>query len=260
MDNQTKQLLEKIGLKETEARFYLTALEIGPTTMQHIAKKAGLHRATAYQAFDSLAEKNLLEYDSKSYGRKIAAVAPKKVIALIEKHEREWRKIKLKYEAKLPMLEALRKSDDTLKPNVYFYEGMDQVKQSWFDHLNQVPSDEPVIYNFGVTTFQTLLDRWPSMHEEYIEIREKKGFDFKLLAGGNDVHNAMLKDQTRTEIRVSDISSTIMSLEVQFSMKSIHLSIYDENPTALIIENQTLSQFFKILFDQFWAKATPYTG
>ena len=52
--------LQNLGLTEKEARIYLAALELGPSTVQEIAKKTGLIRTTVYNQIKILSEKGLL--------------------------------------------------------------------------------------------------------------------------------------------------------------------------------------------------------
>ena len=51
--------LRKLGLKEKEARMYLTGLELGATSIQNLAKKAEVTRPTAYEIVRVLREKEL---------------------------------------------------------------------------------------------------------------------------------------------------------------------------------------------------------
>ena len=48
------QILVQLGLQETEARFYLAALELGPASVRDVAAKAGISRTNAYDVFARL--------------------------------------------------------------------------------------------------------------------------------------------------------------------------------------------------------------
>ncbi len=52
--------LEKLGLNANESKVYLASLELGESTVQRIAKKAGMKRTTVNSIVNSLLEKGLI--------------------------------------------------------------------------------------------------------------------------------------------------------------------------------------------------------
>ncbi len=150
IDSQLESLLSLLDLPTTEARVYVSLLESGPKNIQEAGKKNALGRATIYKVIHGLLKKGLVEFDSKSYGKRVRAVSPRKILALIEEKERTVRKVKLKFQAKLPALEALHFQKASLKPTVYFYEGIEQMKRSWLDFLEQTGGGN-TIFSFGAT-------------------------------------------------------------------------------------------------------------
>ena len=55
-----EQSLRNIGLSEKEAIIYLASLELGPSTIQEISKKAQLKRSSVYDLISSLVERGLM--------------------------------------------------------------------------------------------------------------------------------------------------------------------------------------------------------
>ena len=51
--------IERLGLTEKESKIYLTSMRIGPSSMQVLARKAGIDRGTAYHVAQTLTEKGL---------------------------------------------------------------------------------------------------------------------------------------------------------------------------------------------------------
>ncbi|MEK7511852.1 MAG: helix-turn-helix domain-containing protein, partial [Patescibacteria group bacterium] len=51
--------LQKIGLSDKEAKVYLAVLGLGKASVQTIAAKAGVNRATTYSVLGTLKEKGL---------------------------------------------------------------------------------------------------------------------------------------------------------------------------------------------------------
>ena len=54
------RVLIDLGLHETEARFYLAALELGQAPVRDVAAKAGISRTNAYDVFERLLEQRLV--------------------------------------------------------------------------------------------------------------------------------------------------------------------------------------------------------
>ncbi len=52
------QIISSLGLSESETKVYLSSLELGPTSVQEIAKSAGLSRTATYDIIASLQEKD----------------------------------------------------------------------------------------------------------------------------------------------------------------------------------------------------------
>src|SRR5437868_13388020 len=52
--------LQDMGLSEKEAKVYLAALELGPTTAEKLAIQAKVNRSTTYVQLESLMEKGLM--------------------------------------------------------------------------------------------------------------------------------------------------------------------------------------------------------
>ncbi|MBI2590251.1 TrmB family transcriptional regulator, partial [Candidatus Berkelbacteria bacterium] len=51
--------LEELGFSENEARIYAANLELGPSTVADIARKAGVNRTTGYNILEVLVAKRM---------------------------------------------------------------------------------------------------------------------------------------------------------------------------------------------------------
>jgi sugar-specific transcriptional regulator TrmB len=99
--------LRKLGLTEKEVRVYLAGLELGPSSVQNIAKKSDLARPTAYEIIKSLEKKGLFVETKEKKKRYFLAQPPKRILGLlriqkreIEEREREFIRIIASLEAK----------------------------------------------------------------------------------------------------------------------------------------------------------------
>jgi sugar-specific transcriptional regulator TrmB len=66
----------KLGYSEKESRVYLASLEIGPTSVQNIAKKADVKRVTTHAVLNVLMKRGLIEVTTVGKKRMYAATSP----------------------------------------------------------------------------------------------------------------------------------------------------------------------------------------
>jgi len=116
------QILEQIGLQETEARFYLAALELGQASVRDIAAKAGISRTNAYDVFSRLLEQRLVTQVGAAANKTmlVAAEPPDQLTELLDSRRK-------KLDILLPELRSLHNRASG-KPRVRFYQGPDGIK------------------------------------------------------------------------------------------------------------------------------------
>ena len=66
----------KLGYSEKESRVYLASLELGPTSVQNIAKKAGVKRVTTHAVLNVLMKRGMFEVSVVGKKRNYAATSP----------------------------------------------------------------------------------------------------------------------------------------------------------------------------------------
>ena len=81
--------LKKLDFKDKEIKIYLAGLELGPSPVQNIAKKAGVVRPTAYEIIKSLKTKGLFTEIVKGKKRLFVAQPPEKILHFLRVQKRE---------------------------------------------------------------------------------------------------------------------------------------------------------------------------
>lgn len=122
--------LAELGFHETEARFYLAALELGQAPMRDVAEKAGISRTNAYDVFQRLRDQGFVT-EMASAGSKalmVVAGAPEQLNAMFEER---WRKLQYV----MPELASLHVRSSS-KPRVRHFQGLDGIKTVLNDTLN----------------------------------------------------------------------------------------------------------------------------
>ncbi|MFA7209628.1 MAG: helix-turn-helix domain-containing protein [Parcubacteria group bacterium] len=122
-----EQDLKSIGLEEKEAKVYLAALELGPTSIQNLTEKSGIKRSTVYEMIKNLEKKGLVSETSKGKRRLMVASEPERLKQSITAKERLLKEI-------LPELKSLNNIGN-VKPIIRYYEGKEGLRQIYKDTL-----------------------------------------------------------------------------------------------------------------------------
>jgi len=78
--------LEKLGLSDKEAAVYLASLELGPSPVQVISRKAEVNRATTYVMIEVLLQKGLMSTFDKGKKTMYTAEKPERLHRIVH-HE-----------------------------------------------------------------------------------------------------------------------------------------------------------------------------
>lgn len=81
--------LRKLGLKEKEVKVYLAGLELGPESLQNIARKSEITRPTAYGIVKTLEGKGLFRETQQGKKRLFVANSPEKILHILRLQKRE---------------------------------------------------------------------------------------------------------------------------------------------------------------------------
>ena len=128
MIEELKHGLKELGFSEKESDVYLSMLELGPSSVQDISKKAGVNRSTTYVMIESLKRRGLLSTYEK--GKKIYFVAesPSHLELLLQDEMADLKAKQARLDAALPRLKAIYNARDD-KPSVRFFEGEQAIMQ-----------------------------------------------------------------------------------------------------------------------------------
>lgn len=159
--------LTKIGLTEKESKIYITTLELGISTVQPIARSAGLKRSSTYEILRSLEEKGLVSYYIKRNRRRYSAASPDRLLSILTNR-------KTALEGLMPELMSVYHSKSP-KPVVKFYEGLEGVRAAYEETLTA--KSEILAYTQVEWMHKTLPDYFP----EYYQRRTKKGIKIKAI-------------------------------------------------------------------------------
>jgi hypothetical protein len=118
------EILLKLGLSDKEARVYLATLELGQDTVQNIAEKSEVNRATTYVILEKLLGLGLVSTIEKGKKTLFIAENPTELGNLLEDQKRDIEKRKKYLDEAMGELQALYDANPN-KPTVRYFEGAD---------------------------------------------------------------------------------------------------------------------------------------
>lgn len=128
-----EQELKQLGFNEKEAKIYLAALELGPSSVQNIAKKSRVKRATIYEIINNLKKKGIFDETIKGKKRLFIASDPENIKSMLLNQGRLLEKI-------LPELKSFSGLGAT-KPKIKFYENVEEIKKAYEDIIISKPEE-----------------------------------------------------------------------------------------------------------------------
>lgn len=114
--------LQKLGLSEKEALVYLSSLELGPSPVQAISRKADVNRATTYVMIENLIQHGLMSSFQKGKKMRYTAEKPERLNRIVRKEHDIVKEKEETIKRILPDLDAVCSAAGE-RPKVSFYEG-----------------------------------------------------------------------------------------------------------------------------------------
>src|SRR3990167_10702610 len=102
MNEDILTLLNELDISGNQAKVYLACLDLGPTTITKIARKAEIERATVYAILEKLNEKGLIGEILKPYSRQVQVESPEKLLVLARQKNRAIEEKEHKFKEILP--------------------------------------------------------------------------------------------------------------------------------------------------------------
>lgn len=246
MEELIRELIH-VGLSEKESAVYIAALELGPSVVQDVAKKAGVNRATTYVCIESLAARGLISTFIKGKKRFFAAESPDRLLSLVRLQRRELEEKEREIESTIPKLLALFNSDGE-KPQIRYMEGPQGVRavREIFENLKGefiqiVPLDE-------VERVHELIDG----RGDHLKELKDKGATYRVLAVMENPDMNKIPDVPGGEVRV--VSSEKFPIHGEIVVRGNHVIMYSYKSAllALVITSKEVADTIRALFELAW--------
>jgi sugar-specific transcriptional regulator TrmB len=232
--------LKNLGFTTNEARVYLATLEVGVSSAQDIAEKAGIIRTTAYSILEHLAIRGVIIRTKKQNKNRYFAEAPKNLI-------RRFGTSITELEKSLPELQAIYNKSET-KPKIVFYEGLEGISKIYQDTIRSNP-DEILEFNTS-EMFAHLPEDFP---KEYVQQRLKNKISARRIAPDDSAWKKHSKQDNE------ELSKTILLNTKDFDIP-VEINIY-KNKVAfmsysdrigVIIEGDGIAKAMRTIYELVW--------
>lgn len=241
-DTKIVSKLEQLGLGEKEARVYLAAIELGPTTISKLAKKSGVKRTTIHEFIDEMIASGTIVTSVSGKRKLYGPLDPEGLERILERQKEIISEI-------VPELVLLGKSSNK-KPRIRFYEGVEGVEFAYMEALRPAGSSYVNFSDFS-EGYKTVS---PGFFKKWTATKIRNQIRSKTILPSDDyskMHTKDNKKELRESIFVSKEDFSAPTENFICEDKAIFISLREEK-FAVIIESPQIVQTQKMIFDMAW--------
>lgn len=234
--------LTDLGLTENEAKVYVHALALGPTTALAIARRAAMYRPTVYAALDTLAQKGLMHDEVHGLKTKYVASDPANLEILLEKTRSEFRRT-------LPELQALytkRGEDETIA----YYDGSASVQQMYTALVQGLTHKD---YYYVISDEERWMQSDPVFFERIAKEVSARRLDFRLILQDSERARYLKQYEANFGMRVQIVPKEkdfVMSMVV--TPRHVFMHALTEPASAICIQSRRAIEMQRQVFLLMW--------
>jgi len=229
-----EQELISIGLNEKEAKVYLSSLELGQSTVQSIALKAAINRATTYFIIDGLMQRGLISSFNKGKKQYFFAADPERLVEILEKEKKQIESKKENLQKLLPQLRSLNNKQGG-RPLVRYYEGKEGVT-SMVDEVLKAASGT-VYMAYSVDAINDVFDRKDV--ERWRAIRVERGVQMKVMYTYKDGELKNIPNSENTKIPFDKFPITC---DIAVYGNKVRIASLDKRLVGVVIEDEEIAK------------------
>jgi sugar-specific transcriptional regulator TrmB len=243
-------LLEKLGCNKREVDIYLQSLQLGPSSVQELARRLKQNRVTVHSAAQQMIEKGFLFETRKGKRRLLVAETPGALRQFLQKKEQELDVLKesVDYVSEI-LIRMNRHERNTVTTKMY--EGAEGVKRMLEESL-QATTKKMYVFSYS-QRISEIVD--PAYLERYFARRSKKGITSQLILAPGEFSKKMKTKQQQYKTEIRFLAPNVHWRSGIFSWdNTVAIMSYTEGKvTCTVIDSEDIAVFFqKIMFDLCW--------
>ena len=245
-----KDVLTKLGLTETETRIYLAMLQLGPDSVQNIARKAGVSRTAAYDLIEALRKKGLASAFQEGKKKLFSAEDPEKLDDYFKGRVNDMKGQLDVLKRLMPELRVMSVGGG--RPRVRFYTG-EQGLQALFRDVASVNSKE-LLEVVNLETVRLQLDA--SVLADLQRIEHFGRVPKRMLFSGNrEKPVGVNMEMRKLREEFGDFEVIIWLYANRVAMDNLLADI-----ETVIIEQEVFAKTMHVLFNAAWKESIPFKG
>lgn len=244
-----RELIE-IGLNEKEAKVYLASLELGQSTVQDIAKKAGVNRATTYFVVEGLMKTGLMSSFHKGKKQYFVSADPDRLIEILEQEKNTIEKREQNLKKLLPQLQSINNKRKD-RPVVKYYEGKEGILTMIEEFTRLAKGTVNMAYSVDA------LDKVFSIEEreKARNKRIKKNVKTKVIY---TYKNGILENTADGKRRKVPLEKFPIICDIAVYDNKIRIASLGERLVGIVIEDKEIADSFRAILDLAWEAAEKY--
>jgi len=245
-----QQALQSIGLTDGEIKIYLALLELGSSSIGKIIKKSGISGSKTYEVLDRLSKKGLTSEITKNNVKYFEASSPERILDYLKEKTEQIESEKTQITKIIP--ELVLKQKHAKKAEAKIFSGWEGVKTANEDVIQTLKKGEEWL-SMGLTTQP---ESWEIYFTNKQKIRAKKGIIIKHLL--NEKYKLLYKKRKHlphTQFRFLPKEFEMPTSTDIYANKVLIFILLQENPLAIMIENEHVSESFRKYFYALWSSA-----
>lgn len=254
-------IFKKIGFSEKEALIYATLMKLGGAFPSKIAEDTKLNRSTVYKVLLDLSVKGLINEIKKR----------NKIFYQVEKPEKLLRYAKSRVNLAQDHLELVQKmlpdfegmySMFSNKPKILYFEGIDGILSIYTDHISVDKKYEMLAMANAAELEKTFPEKF---FENYRRTKEKIGITTRGIITQSDQNNTFVdrmyagfKKEIVPQVKLISVADFAFKgeLTIYGTNKVSIVNLTQEHLTGLIIEDETIYNMMKVIFELSWKGAS----
>lgn len=242
-------LLQEIGLNKSEAKVYLTLLEIGPVTTGPLLSKAQVSSSKIYGILERLIGKGLVSFIIQSKTKYYQAAPPETLLDYMreEEEQQEIRKEKIKiFVNEL----RLKQSKQEEKQEARIFLGWKGVQNAYNLIIEMLPWGSEFI-GFVQPTTEEERKEVKIFYQQYHKKRLEKKYHTKLIS--NESLRSIFEKEPYSSFRrfeVRYVKNCPAGLVIFGN--NILIIAFEKKPVAIVIQSEPIAKSYRNLFYEMW--------
>ncbi len=251
-----EEVLNEIGLSESEKKVYLALLDLGDSTRYDIVNKSGVAGSKVYELLEKLQEKGLVSVYLKDKVKHFKSTNPNQILNFLENKKNKI--IELEKQAKLLLPQLLSKfNSSNEEQEVELISGIKGLDIIFREQVDSLKKDE-VCYVIGGTwgTGEQIEERTQEFFEKVHVMREERKIKTKMLFNmkqrktTKELYSS--KKYPRTSIKYIEHTSHVA---INIYKDKTVIIIFGKKIVSIYITSQDVANSFIEYFNLLWKQA-----